>query len=122
MRNNAIAAVEQTAILNFDERAAMANQAGDPPWDIDHSMTTEEVWQFPLVGDDLDHAGELANFLRSACGIATHHDDPRLGIIFMQAADDLPALGVSLSRDCASVDDAQVSSLVLDGVLVSCAQ
>jgi hypothetical protein len=57
MRNDAIAAVEQTAILDFDKRAAMANQTRDPGWDIDDPMTTKEVWQLSLVGDDLDHAG-----------------------------------------------------------------
>lgn len=112
-RNDAETAVEQTAILNFDEGAFVAIESPNAGGHLFDAEGAQLFGEAALVRDDLRNARQARDRIRIACGVAPHDDDACGWVVLMQSADELPALGVALGGDGAGIEDAQMGRLVL---------
>src|SRR5688572_23251449 len=106
VRNDAERAIEQAAILNFDERTLVIRERANAIRWIEYTPAAEQVGNLTLVGHDFDHIRKIANFLRSTSRVTAHHDDARVRISLRKLTNRLPTLGITLFSNGASVDDA----------------
>ena len=112
LRNDAVGAVQNAPVLDFDVRAAAAIKMADAPGDVDDAQTIENVGQFALVANDLKDAGQVFQDLRLARGIAPHDDCAGTRVAASQLANQLPSLGIGFARYGAGIHDAQVGGFV----------
>ena len=119
MGNNAIAAPQQAAVLDFHISPVARAKARNPAGDVDQAEAAEQVGEFPLVSDYFCHVRQLGNFFRGTCRITPHHHDPAIRVFTRQATDHLPALGVALVGDGTGVDHAEFCRVPVSGLLVT---
>src|SRR4051812_32925061 len=67
-RNDAVRAVEQAAVLHFDEGPLMAVEARDAARHVGDAKLLQFLGESVLVDDDLGHAGQPGHYFRSARG------------------------------------------------------
>src|SRR5690242_11015946 len=111
MRNDAVTAVEQAAVLHFDERSPMAIETGNPLRCSPHAEGMQLFGNASLVGEDFDDTRQPRHGLGIARGIAAHDDECSTGIGLSQAADKLTPLGVRFVGNGTGIDNTQISSL-----------
>ena len=119
LRDDAIAAAEQTTVLDFDVGAMSVVQSRDSVGNINDPKAAQQVRDLAFVGDDFGDSWKSRNGFGFASRITSHHDDPSVGVVAVHAADDLPAFGIAFAGDRASVDNAQVSVLAFVGIFES---
>src|SRR5205807_35713 len=117
--DDAVGATEQAAVLHLDEGALVVVEARDAGGRGGDAVGGELLDEAVLVGDDVADAGEGADGVGVAGGVAAHDDEVGGRVGLVQSADELPALGVGLVGDGAGVDDAQVGGLALGGLDVA---
>jgi len=113
LRNNAICAVQNAAILNFHVGSPSAIKMADAVWHVDDAQPIEHVGQFTLIADNLKDAGQIPQHFWIASRVTPHHDCTCAGIFLRQLSNQLPALGICLTRYRAGIDDAQIRCLIV---------
>jgi hypothetical protein len=113
--NDAIGALEDAAVLDLDERALATFEVGDAGGKVGDAEACEDIGEFAFVGDHFDDVGKPGDSAWVACGVAAHDDGFAGRILAGKLTDDLARFGVAGVGDCAGVDNAEVSRLVLRG-------
>ena len=104
--NDAVAAFEQTAVLDFDVGPVSAIEPRDAVGNITDPKSPQQIRQLSLIGDHFTDAGKRGDRFRFACRITSHHNDTRVRILAVHLADDLTTFGVAFAGDRAGVDHA----------------
>src|ERR1051325_224500 len=118
-RDDAVAAIEEAAVLHLDERPLVIVKARDARGHRRDAELAQLVLQFALIGDDTTHARQLRHGPRIASRITTHDDDVGLWIALVQTPHRRAALGVPFHRHGAGVDDAQIRRLAVIGLAIA---
>src|SRR5688572_25277495 len=75
VRDDAIGAMEQAAILHFHEGALMAIEAANPARHVEDAERTEFLAQPRFVNDHANDAGQACDAFRVPGRVAAHDDD-----------------------------------------------
>ena len=122
LRNDAVCAVQNAAILNFYVGSPSAIKMADAVWYVDDAQPIEHVGQFTLIADNLEDAGQIPQHFWIASRVTAHYDRACAGIFLRQSSNQLPALGICLARHRAGIDDAQIRCLVVRRLAKSVAE
>ena len=91
----------------------MSFKLTDPVGQVHDAEAAEDVGQFSLVRDDLNHVRQFRHRMRIARGIAAHHNRFRARILSRQLPYHLPRFGITRVRDRTRIHDAQVGRLIV---------
>ena len=122
LRDDAVAAFQQAAVLDFDISSIAIGETRNPGGNVDHPEATQEIRQFALVRDHLRDPGQVGNFVWSPGCIAAHHHDAGIRVTARKSPNGLTTLCVTFVRDGAGIDDAQIRRLVFARIPKPCLQ
>src|SRR3954464_5057588 len=97
-------------------------KAADPSRHVGHAKPAKQIRQFPLISHDLRDAGQCGDLLRRPRGIAADHDNLRAWIFPRKPANRLTTLGVAFISYGTSIDDTQLSRIVIIRVFITNAE
>jgi len=113
--DDAVTAIQQAAVLDFDEGSLMIVEARDARRYGHDTERLQFLDQAIFIGDDRSNAGQTADGVRISRGVAAHDDNRRTGILGVQTTNQLPALRVAFARDSAGVDKAKIGRFFANG-------
>ena len=67
-RDDAVAAAEQTAVLDFDVGPLPSRETGEAGGDVEHAEPRHQVREFSFVGEDFRDAGEFRDLVGGSSG------------------------------------------------------
>src|ERR1051325_6444945 len=98
VRDDAVAAIEQAAVLHLDESALMTVEARDAMRQHGHIVAAQLLPKSGLVGDDVGYAGKTCHRSGIARGEAAHDDDVSGRVLLGQPSHELATFGIRLAR------------------------